>query len=632
MSTADTQRSVEPGARVTLTPDGMGPLGECTGTLDGIPVTVFGGIPGERVEAEVVRRYRDHTALRVVGVPEPSAHRTAPPCPFFWPCTGCQWQHISYDHQLELKQRAVQDALGGAPGLDGVRVLPTLPSPQQYGYRNHARFTIGPEGALGFVNRITRRFVRVGLCGIMAPWINETLGKLQGRCAETTQLSIRHGVNTGDGLIQPKLVGVGTELETGQKHYEEQLGGRRFRIASPSFFQVNTPGAEAMFEYMVSRLQLTGRELVVDAYAGVGTFAALLASRAGRVVAVEESSAAVRDAEANVEDLGNVEMRRGRTEDVLSSLEERPDVVVLDPPRAGCHPRAIEALKRLRPMRVAYVSCDPEALARDLSLLVQGGFRVDEVQPVDLFPHTHHVECIAMLSPDVDEAAGAGKPGSARTAGAAVLVLASASPRRRQLLGELGLAVELTESGVDETTARADQAPEALATELALRKASAVASRRGDGLVIGADTVVALDGRVLGKPATESEARQMLTSLRGRRHRVITGVAVVDGASGRAEVEHRTSVVEMREYTDAEIEAFVASGEAMDKAGAYAVQDPVFRPARAVEGCFANVIGLPLCALAGLLGRSGAEVLPREGWTPPGPCAECAALARQART
>ena len=146
MSTADTQQSVEPGALVTLTPDGMGPLGECTGTLDGIPVTVFGGIPGERVEAEVVRRYRDHTALRVVGVVDASAHRTAPPCPFFWPCTGCQWQHISYDHQLELKQRAVQDALGGAPGLDGVRVLPTLPSPQQYGYRNHARFTIGPEG------------------------------------------------------------------------------------------------------------------------------------------------------------------------------------------------------------------------------------------------------------------------------------------------------------------------------------------------------------------------------------------------------------------------------------------------------------------------------------------------------
>ena len=106
----------------------------------------------------------------------------------------------------------------------------------------------------------------------------------------------------------------------------------------------------------------------------------------------------------------------------------------------------------------------------------------------------------------------------------------------------------------------------------------------------------------------------------------------MDAASGRAEVEHRTSVVEMREYTDAEIEAFVASGEAMDKAGAYAVQDPVFRPARAVEGCFANVIGLPLCALAGLLGRFGAEVQPREGWTPPGPCAECAALARQART
>ena len=231
----------------------------------------------------------------------------------------------------------------------------------------------------------------------MDPWINDALASLSGRCQETSQLSIRYGVNTGEWLIQPRLLTAGIPLETGQTHYTEAIDGRRYRIASPSFFQVNTPQAQAMAECIRGMLGLDGSEVLVDAYAGVGTFAGLLASQVRQVIAIEESAAALRDAGANLADLPNVELRQGRVEAVLSALEPRPDVVLVDPPRVGCHPRALEALCELAPRRVVYVSCEPKALARDLQHLVAGPFRVEQVQPIDLFPQTHHIECIATL-------------------------------------------------------------------------------------------------------------------------------------------------------------------------------------------------------------------------------------------
>ena len=386
-----------PGQRVRVTLEGMGELGECAAHTQGVRLFVFGGIPGEVVEAEVVRVRRRYVAARVVEVHEASAHRVSAPCPYFWPCTGCQWQHVAYDHQLTLKREIVHEALSGVPGLSDVAVLPVIPSEQQYGYRNHARFTVGPGGSLGYVNRTTREFVEVESCRLMDPWINGALSSLSGRCQETSQLSIRYGVNTGEWLIQPRLLNMDVPIATGQTHYQEAMDGRRYRIASPSFFQVNTPQAQAMAECIRTMLALQGSEVLVDAYAGVGTFAGLLASQVGQVIAIEESAAALRDARDNLADLPNVELRQGRVEAMLPSLEPRPDVVLVDPPRVGCHPRALEALCELAPRQVVYVSCEPKALARDLQRLVEGPFRVEQVQPIDLFPQTHHIECIATL-------------------------------------------------------------------------------------------------------------------------------------------------------------------------------------------------------------------------------------------
>ena len=391
--------SVQETARFYL--EEMGSLGDTVAYLNGEAVNVFGGIVGEEVEATVYRyrrRKKRYVSALVTRVLKPSLHRVAPPCPYFGPCSGCQWQHIEYEHQLELKRDAVVRELSRHPELADIAVAPTLPSPQQFGYRNHARFTVRRQGSLGFNNRITRRFVKLDKCLLMAPKINDALGDLQDQCGETTNLSVRVGVNTSEYLIQPTLQTAETSLMSGQAYYRERLLDRTFRVSSPSFFQVNTAQTEAMATKVRERLGLTGGETVVDAYAGVGTFAVLVAESAGRVIAIEESEAAVKDAAINTLGMDNIEFRLGKTEEVLASLDARPDAVILDPSRTGCHPAALEALIEAGPAGVVYVSCDPETLARDLAILVRGGFEVESVEPVDMFPQTHHVECISTLS------------------------------------------------------------------------------------------------------------------------------------------------------------------------------------------------------------------------------------------
>ena len=386
----------------TLRIDAWGDLGDTIAQFESGVINVFGAIPGELVRARVVRyrrRRRQHMSAIVTEVLDPSPHRITPPCTYFGACTGCQWQHIDYDHQLQLKQARVIKALAEYTELGRVAVGPTLPSPQMFGYRNHARFTVRQSGMLGFINRITRRFVRVEECALMHPWINGALQKLQGKAGETTQLSIRYGANTGDWLIQPTMHNPDIPLPTGQTHYWEQLQDNRLRIASPSFAQVNTPQAECLAALVGERLQLTGSELLIDAYAGVGTFAVLLAESARHVIAIEESSAAVDDASVNVEGIENLKFICSRTEDYLDSLPEPPDAVILDPPRVGCHPATLDALIRRKPKRTVYVSCDPDTLARDLARLVAGGFGIVAVEPMDMFPQTYHTECVATIVP-----------------------------------------------------------------------------------------------------------------------------------------------------------------------------------------------------------------------------------------
>ena len=593
----------KPGDLLDLTLESWGRLGEALAWHDGAPIFVFGGIPGERVTAEVVRVHRKYASATVVEALEPDPSRVSPPCQYFGQCTGCQWQHVAYEDQLAAKRDKVADALVRVGGLyhekHATPVSDTLPSPNRYGYRNHARFTVSRSGSLGFVNRETRRFVRIDHCMLMRPSVNAILEELQDRCQETTQLSIRAGGGEGgataDYLVQPRLFDPSISVETGQKRYAESVAGNRFFVSSPSFFQVNVEQAALAAEVVREGLALDPGDVLLDAYTGVGTFAVLLAPYVRKAIAVEESSAAVADARENAAGQQGIEFVLGRTEDVLGELPLRPDAVVLDPPRSGCQPRALQKLLEIATPRVAYVSCDPETLARDLKILCQGGYILDKVTPIDMFPQTHHVECVAILHWD-------GNADGNR------VVLASASPRRRELMGEMGLEFDIIPADVPEELLP-EETPQAMVERLSRDKALKVAADLSEGFVIGADSTVVHLGESLGKPLDDDDARAMLRRLRGTTHHVCTGVTVVNAATGKALTESMTSEITLREFTDEEIETSIASGTPRDKAGAYAVQDTEFRPASSWDGCYHNIVGLPTCRVLEMLGELG--------WTAP---------------
>ncbi|MBI4497907.1 MAG: 23S rRNA (uracil(1939)-C(5))-methyltransferase RlmD [Chloroflexi bacterium] len=379
----------------------MAHRGEALGRINGQVVFAAFGVPGEEVVVEVTRQRRDYLLGRVVEVDQPSEDRVSPPCPYFGRCGGCQLQHIAYQRQLALKTAVVQDQMVRIGGFTDPPVQPMLGARDPWGYRNHARFSVDGAGRLGYVSSDgTRyRFVQVDECQIMHPQINAALKDLQGKARESRQVSVRYGINTGQVLVQPRLREPTVETPTGQLYLEEQLLGRRFRISAASFFQVNPVQAERMVEVVRDRIAPRGTELLLDAYAGVGTFAILLAPYVDRVIAIEESPSAVEDARWNVEHAGlhNIDLMLGKVEHVLPDLDRRADVVILDPSRNGCHRKVLDCLVRFRPSTVVYVSCDPATLARDLRILVDGGYRLEEVQPIDMFPQTYHIECVSTL-------------------------------------------------------------------------------------------------------------------------------------------------------------------------------------------------------------------------------------------
>ncbi len=606
---------ISPGDRLELTLTAWGRLGEAMAEHSGQNVFVFGGIPGEKVVAEVVRVHRKYVSAKVMEVIAHSADRVEPPCPYYGECTGCQWQHLDYESQLLAKRDKVKDALARVGGFADPEVSVVLPSPDKHGYRNHARFTVNRDGVLGFVNRETRRFVRIDDCMLMHKGVNDLLGQLQDHCQETTQLSIRAGKYSGDALVQPTLTHPEIPVTTGQKRYIESVNGHSFFVSSPSFFQVNVEQAVRVVEVIKEHLELNGDDVLVDAYTGVGTFAVLLAPIVKKVIAIEDSASAVADARENAAQLKNVEFLLGRTEHALDCLEDRSDVVILDPPRAGCQERALSVLVELKTPRVAYVSCDAETLARDLKILCLGGYSLERVVPIDMFPQTHHVECVAVLrwsnGANVAEEWDEIEVGSE-------LVLASASPRRQELLQGLGLDFQVRPADVPEEPLPGESADD-LVRRLSRDKATKIAESLGHGFVIGADSVVVYQERPVGKPSDDNAARAMLREVRGTTHHVCTGLTIIDAASGRSITDSLTSQVTLREFSDAEIEVSIASGTTRDKAGAYAVQDPELRPVSSWLGCYNNIVGLPVCRMLEMLSDLGYR-FPEE-WRPLTPVA-----------
>jgi 23S rRNA (uracil1939-C5)-methyltransferase len=420
--------SLEP-IPVELTDAAFG--GESLGHLpDGRVVFVPRTLPGEAALIHLQEDRRDFARGAVEVIQRAAEGRVEAPCPYYHAgCGGCSWQHATYTLQLELKQRIVVDQLRRIGGFEEAADLVRAPigMREPWHYRNQARFTVGRRyGELCFTFRASHRLVRIDHCWIVHPAINAVVEQAQGKLRDLGrrihQVSIRIGSNTGQVLVAPALPEV-PDLESGQPYLEEELLGQRFRLAPPSFFQVNTrrelrplppeisrawrplPAdglsmAELLALLVMDRLQPEPEQRIVDAYGGVGTFALLLAPLVAEVVGIEEARSAVRDAEHNAAGAGitNARFVQGKTETVLPTFTDRPDAVVLDPARVGCHPDVLAALLQTRPRKIVYVSCDPATLARDLRVLVDGGYTLHEVQPLDMFPHTYHIETVSTLT------------------------------------------------------------------------------------------------------------------------------------------------------------------------------------------------------------------------------------------
>ena len=419
------QTPIEPARSVfcTLTLTEWTPEGLARGVLAtdaderlpaGTSIAVLGGIPGETVEVEVAflaiwrlkqKKRPKPPIIRLVRVVTPAPTRVAAPCPYFGDCGGCRLQHLPYEHQLTWKHDRVADEITAA-GLAPALVRPTLGMAHPWNFRNQMRFAVNRDGQAGLTAYGTHRVIPLAACPIAHPLINTTLEVLGQEANPRPQVLIRCGANTGDVLVQPapamvareRLAAANIDLHT--DGLREQLGGLTFHMHPSSFFQTNTAQAEVMATLVLDNIPNGPTATIADAYCGVGTFASLLATRAGHVLAIEESASAVRDARANLAalDMTQVEVLQGKTELVLPTITRPIDAVVLDPPRMGCMRPALDAIIARAIPRIVYVSCDPATLARDLAILVASGrYTLTSVQPLDMFPQTHHIECVAVL-------------------------------------------------------------------------------------------------------------------------------------------------------------------------------------------------------------------------------------------
>lgn len=571
--------------------------GDATGiTEDGENIDVAFGIPEEDVQVEILGRREGTLYGKVIKVNIASRSRKKPECPHFGECGGCQLQHIDYDKQLQLKRDIVIKTLREIGKIVEPSVSQMVKSPLNWGYRNNARFTVRNNGEIGFTNWITHRFESIEHCHIMDPRINEIKNQLKDSLnSSDSQLSVRVGANTDSYMIQPNLSDrdIPLNFETGQPQHNEKLLGFNFQISSPSFFQVNTRQAEKMVNLIREKLNPNGLETLVDAYAGVGVFAGLLSPYYANIIAVEESAAAVKDAKQNLLGLSNIDLIQEKTELVMQNENFIIDHLILDPPRSGCDQYVLDSIIENKPEKVAYVSCDPITLSRDLSYLVLGGFSIKEVIPIDMFPHTSHIESLTILERPKRHS----------------YILASTSKRRIELLKSVDFEGTILEPALKEelfsNSLPINILPSTYATEIALAKAKSIANK-SKVPVLAADTiVVSSKGEIFGKPKDAKDARKMLYNLRGDVHEVITAVALFNPVSQQIDSTFNTTSVTFRDCSDDEIEEYIIKGNPYQKAGGYGIQDKALNPVEEYDGCPLNILGLPLCSVQQLFENIG---------------------------
>lgn len=429
--------------------------GEGVGRLGSQVVFVPDTVTGDRVLVRLVYLKSNYAIGKLHELLEASPHRIRPHCMVADKCGSCQWQHVDYGYQQQIKQNLVIQSLERIGGFTEPPVAPILTDDSPLAYRNKTTYPLkrSPTGQVqaGYYQKGSHQLINLNQCPVQDTRLNPLLAEIkqdiqklgwsiynenrhQGRLRH---LSLRIGRRTGEMLLTlvttdwnlqdletqaqtwlaryPELVGVcvnhnphrtnaifgkETRCIAGQPYLREEFAGLQFHLRPETFFQINTEAAEGLLNVIAQQLELKGDEVLVDAYCGVGTFTLPLAQRVGQAIGIEVETASVEQAKQNAQLNGitNATFQTGRVETLLPQLGITPDIVLLDPPRKGCDRVVIETLLDTLPERLVYVSCKPATLARDLKLLCQTGrYQLIHVQPADFFPQTPHVECAAFL-------------------------------------------------------------------------------------------------------------------------------------------------------------------------------------------------------------------------------------------
>ncbi len=397
-------------------------LGRHSGRVIFVPYT----IPGERVRVEIVKAHTRWARARLLEVLEPSPHRVEPPCPHFGPgkCGGCHLQHIAYEMQAELKQQVMIDQLARLGDLHEINVQDTIGAAEPWGYRNHAAFSLTPEGTLGFLTAESPdevlEVIPVKECLILDPLLDDLWAALDMEWPQLYRLSLRCGSATGDLLavfeldhyedfdievdfpVSCTLLLTDGEVVVlmGNPYLLEHVAGREYQVSAGSSFPANTSGTEALVALVQEYLDPKGSETLVDVYCGVGLFGLALADHAFHVIGIDADPGAIADFRYNAQGLEHIVPIEGKAQAALSGLEDPVDLMVIEPPRSGAGKQIVGEIVRLRPRRLAYVSCDPATLARDARHLVDSGYHLQVVQPLDLLPQSFHITSVALFARD----------------------------------------------------------------------------------------------------------------------------------------------------------------------------------------------------------------------------------------
>ena len=435
----------------SLTHDGLG-----VARVDGFPVFVANALVGEEINMKVTLVKKTYAFGRAVDYFVTSGERVKPECGIYKQCGGCQVQHLSYEGQLKMKHDTVVNHLKRIGHIEDANVLPTIGMQNPSRYRNKTQVPFGyADGKVvaGFYQKRSHEIINMQSCLIQTDISDQIVETMRQLCQEleidpyneslnlgvlrhvivrvgfkteeimVTLVTRTHEIPNSELLIQrlvskyPKIKSIAqnvnpkvtnvifgdeTRILYGEPYIYDEMNGIRFAISPRSFYQVNPIQTETLYSKAVEYAQLSGNEIVFDAYCGIGTITLFLAQHAKQVYGVEIIPEAIEDAKMNAQLNGfeNTQFAVGKSEEIIPAWIDNgivPDVIVVDPPRKGCDRSLLDTMLEAAPDRIVYVSCDSSTLARDLRVLIDGGYKLEVVQPVDMFPQTAHIECVAKL-------------------------------------------------------------------------------------------------------------------------------------------------------------------------------------------------------------------------------------------